>query len=143
MAKVNIISAFVLLFIAGYVMWVTRSYPPQKMTLGPAFFPKLVSGFLAAFSLGILLMAFLKGGKEENPSTPRRALIMALVCLGIYIFALPWIGFLFSTPPFLIASGFFLADDPRKCWKAMAISAVPITGGLYCLFVVLLKVPLP
>jgi hypothetical protein len=143
MRKIDMVVAVVLLAIAGYVIWVTESYPAQSETLGPAFFPRLVSGLLSAFALGALISAVFAREKVERPAAPQRPLILILICLGAYIVALPRLGFLFSTPPFLIAAGLFLCGDVRRWWKPMAAVAALSTAALYVLFVVLLKTPLP
>jgi hypothetical protein len=56
---------------------------------------------------------------------------------------LPLVGFLISTPLFLIACGAVISEDIKQGWKAIVISGVATTGVLYTVFSVLLNVPLP
>jgi hypothetical protein len=136
-------AAVVLLLISGYVMWVTGSYPAQEMTLGPAFFPRLVSGILAALAVGIFAAAAVGRRQEAPVKPPRASLHRTLACLGLYVALLPHAGFIFATPVFLCVSGFVQGEDLRKWWKAVVVSSVATTAALYYVFVVLLSVPLP
>lgn len=139
----NWTAALVLLLISGYVMWVTGSYPAQTMTLGPAFFPRLVSGVLAAIAVGILATTVVSRRQTESLAPPRATLVTTLVCLGLYVALLPQCGFLAATPAFLCASGLLQGEDVRRWWKAVVVSSVATTAALYYVFVVLLSVPLP
>ena len=139
----NWTAALVLLLISGYVMWVTRSYPAQEMTLGPAFFPRLVGGVLAALAAGILATTAFSGRQEGSLRAPRASLVKTLACLGFYVALLPHLGFVFVTPAFLCVSGLVQGEGVRRWWKAVVVSSVATTAALYYVFVVLLNVPLP
>lgn len=143
MRKINIISALVLLAIAGYVVYVANGLPAEHGTLGPGFFPKLVAGLLAAFAMAILFLAVTSKKQQAAPPAPQRSLVALFVSMGLYIILLPILGFLVMTPVFLVVGGLLLADDIKQWWKKVCISAVVCTGGLYYLFGVLLNVPLP
>jgi hypothetical protein len=143
MRRIDIISAIVLLILSGYVIVTAMGFPLETRTLGPDFFPKLVGGCLAAFSLVILLRAFLRGGDEEAPSAPSRNLIIIMTLLGAYIFLLPMVGFLVATPAYLAATGLLLAGNLAVWWKKVCVSATVTTGALYYLFGTMLNVPLP
>lgn len=143
MRVANWTAAFVLLLISGYVMWATGSYPAQEMTLGPAFFPRLVSGILAALAVGIFAVAAVGRRQGDSLKPPRASLLGTLACLGLYVALLPHAGFVFATPAFLCASGFVQGEDVRKWWKAVVVSSVATTAALHYVFVVLLNVPLP
>jgi hypothetical protein len=143
MRAANWTATFVLLLISGYVMWATGSYPAQEMTLGPAFFPRLVSGILAALAIGIFAATAVGRRKGESLKPPRASLTKTLACLGVYVVLLPHLGFVFVTPAFLCASGVVQGEDVRRCWKAVVVSSVATTAALYYVFVVLLNVPLP
>lgn len=143
MRKIDILSAVVLLLLSGYVVVTAVGFPVETRTLGPDFFPKLVGGCLAAFSLAILLLAFFRPGKEEAPAAPSRNLMIIMALLGGYIILLPIIGFLVATPAYLAATGLLLADNMAAWWKKVCISATVTTGALYYLFSTMLNVPLP
>jgi len=140
---VNLIAAVLLMALAGGVVYVARSFPASQGTLGPAFFPNLMAGVLAAFSAAMLIQALLGGAREPAPTRPGRPLLLVLVCMGLYVFLLPVLGFLVTTPAFLAATGLVLADSIRRWWKAVTVTAILTTGALYILFVHLLNVPLP
>ncbi len=143
MLAANWIASVVLLLMAGYVFWATASYPAQALTLGPAFFPRLIAGVLAALAAAIMFTTSL-GRRERQPlAAPRAPLVWVVVALGLYVALLPRVGFLVSTPAFLMVAGLLLAEDARRWWKAVLISAALTTGAVYYLFGVLLDVPLP
>lgn len=143
MRMANWIAALVLMLTSGCVMWVTGSYPAQEMTLGPAFFPRLVSGILAALAVGIFSATAVGRRQGEPLKPPRAALIKTLGCLGLYVALLPHLGFVFVTPAFLCASGLVQGEEVRNWWKAVVVSSLATTAALYYVFVVLLGVPLP
>jgi hypothetical protein len=118
-------------------------FPLETSTLGPDFFPKLVGGCLAAFSIGILVLAVKGGGDESPPTAPSRNFLIMIVLLGGYLVFLPLIGFLFATPAYLAATGLLLAEDVTRWWKKVCFSSIVTTGALYYLFGTMLNVPLP
>ncbi|KYZ75958.1 hypothetical protein AXX12_05825 [Anaerosporomusa subterranea] len=143
MRKVNITTAILLLLLAAYVYLEASTFPVAADTLGPAFFPKLVAGLLAAFSVGILLFAVLGKKGETVPDLPSKPLVVIMVAMVIYVALLPHIGFLTTTPVFLTIAGIVIADSISYWWKKVVISSFVTTGALYYLFAVLLNVPLP
>lgn len=67
-------------------------------------------------------------------------LTFSIVFLLLYAFLLDNIGFLFSTPLFILAYTTLLG---QKSWKVRIIAALAATIVLYLLFSRLLQVPLP
>jgi hypothetical protein len=103
----------------------------------------LIGGVLAALAAAIILTTSL-GRRERQPlAAPRAPLVWTVVCLGLYVAALPHLGFVGSTPAFLSAAGLLLAEEARRWWKAVVVSAVLTTAAVYYLFEILLSVPLP
>ncbi|KYZ75961.1 hypothetical protein AXX12_05845 [Anaerosporomusa subterranea] len=143
MRKLDIISAVILIALAAYVIVTAGSFPQGAGTLGPGFFPTLIAGLLAAFAGWQLITALLKKKSEDAPSRPRKSLLEIFAVTGVYMVILPLVGFLISTPLFLIACGAVISEDIKQGWKAIVISGVATTGVLYTVFSVLLNVPLP
>jgi putative tricarboxylic transport membrane protein len=143
MRKLNIATAILLLLLAAYVYLEAGTFPAATDTLGPEFFPKLVAGLLAAFSVGILLFAVLGKREEIVPDLPSKPLVVIMAAMVIYVALLPHAGFLTTTPVFLTIAGIVIADSVSYWWKKVVISSVVTTGALYYLFAVLLNVPLP
>lgn len=144
MRRVNFIASIILLLLAGYAINEARQMPPDPTKLGAGFFPELVGGLLAAFAAGMLYYAIKGDGSgQEAPARPQKPLIICLVCLLVYVGLMPLVGFLASTPVFLVVTGLAMADSARQWWKKLCLSSVITTGAIYYLFAVLLNVPLP
>lgn len=143
MRKLDIISAVILILLAGYVIITAGSFPQSTTTLGPGFFPTLTAGLLAIFALWQLVTALLQKKSEDAPAPPKSSLLAIFAVTGVYIAVLPLVGFLVSTPLFLIAGGLVISEDPKRKWKPVILSSVVTTGVLYTVFSVLLHVPLP
>jgi hypothetical protein len=143
MLAANWIASSVLLLIAGYVLLATGSYPSQATTLGPAFFPRLVGGVLAALAVAIILGTGLGRREPVRLAAPQARLVWTVVCLALYVAVLPRLGFVVATPAFLSAAGLALAGEAGRWWRAVVISAVVTTAAVHYLFSILLDVPLP
>jgi uncharacterized membrane protein YeaQ/YmgE (transglycosylase-associated protein family) len=144
MRRINIISSIVLLLLAGYVILEARKLPDDITELGAGFFPEMVGGLLAAFAAGMLFFAIRgEGSDQEAPPRPQARLIISLVCLLVYVVALPHAGFIATTPVFLLVNGLVMADSAKEWWKKLCISATITTAAVYYLFAVMLNVPLP
>lgn len=143
MRKINIAAAIIMIVLGIFIIQISGSFPDTAGTLGPNFFPRMLSGLLIAFSVTILIISWREKGGDEPIEPPQKATLLIFASLVVYILILPSIGFLVSTPLFLLLAGFLLSDDIRKWWKKILISSVLSTGSLYYLFAVLLNVPLP
>lgn len=143
MRKFDIISAVIFITLAGYVIKTAGSFPQSTTTLGPGFFPTLIAGLLAVFAAWQLVTSLLKKKSEDTPAPPKNSLLAIFAVTGVYMAILPLVGFLVSTPLFLIAGGLVISEDPKRKWKPVVLSSMVTTGVLYTVFSVLLHVPLP
>lgn len=147
MKKVDMISAVVLLCLAGYIIWEAGQMPPSAtFGPGPGFFPFWVGAIMAALASVLLGKAWLRqAATDEKPPFPRnrRAILSigaVLAGLAIYIELLEPLGFLTDT--FLYVT-FLLAVVQREKWGRALVVSVLTTGGLYTVFQVLLGITLP
>lgn len=144
MRKSELITGFYTLLIAGFTWMISRDIPFQdlKAGLGPAFFPYLLLVILAG--LGIIYLIFglftrssLKTTKTRDSSYWKIIIIFGL--LVIYSILFKHLGFVISTLLFLVSSMLTLKV---KWFHAILISTLAISG-LYLIFIIFLKVPLP
>lgn len=142
MRKINLAAAIIMIALSIFIINVSGSFPDTTGTLGPNFFPRMISGLLIAFSAAIFIISW-REKTDEPIEPPQKSTLLIFVSLVAYIISLPHLGFLVTTPLFLLLSGFLLADDIRKWWKRILISSLISTGSLYYLFAILLNVPLP
>ena len=144
MRTLNLISAGILIAFAFFIINEANHMPMEYGELGPGFFPRLIGGCLGAFALSILVISFLKSKERtEQVSLPRPALLYIMVATAAYLFLLPKIGYLVSTPGYLVTTGLLISGQPQKHWKGITINGILCSAVLYALFANLLNVPLP
>ena len=106
-----------------------------------AFFPLLALGLMA---LAGVVEVFhrrraieLKDSDELNSSQARMGLAWAMLGLfGLYMLAVPWLGYLSSTLLFLVASSRVLGFSWRTTWAL----SLPLALAMWWVFLKLLKV---
>lgn len=126
----------------GITAWVLSSSFPRTDGgyLGPALFPKILGGILVATSLGLLIPNLRKPGLWQafEPQTAQRLLPIG-VLLGALLFS-PWliakIGLVFTTVLFSMMVAILLGAK----WAETLLLGAIMTGFVYLVFVVLLKV---
>ena len=117
--------------------------------MGPIAWPAVLIVLLLVMLTANIVLAFRKkaaaaeGGAWSWPgirAVLTHKLTISIVLLFAYAFLLDNIGFLFSTPLFILAYTTLLG---QKSWKVRIIAAFAATIVLYLLFSRLLQVPLP
>jgi putative tricarboxylic transport membrane protein len=113
---------------------------------GPGLMPFCGAVLLAFFSSVILIRAIQRvmGDKEIGESLAAKIrwgkLILTLLALFGYALSMEWLGLPLTT---LVFTGFLLkVIEPQK-WSVIISGSILTTGGVYLLFKVFLKVPLP
>jgi len=115
--------------------------------VGSGFWPLIVLGFAAALSLFLFFQGLWEtigdsrpktGAQPASWDTGRGLAVMAIVL--VYLLLMPWIGFVVTTPGFVLI--FMLGLGERRVGL---LSAAPlfITAGLFLFFVKFLQIPLP
>ena len=136
----------VLALLAGGIALTSRSlivpYPQAAAWFeSAAFFPLLALGLMA---LAGVVEVFnrrhaieLKDSEELNSSQAHMGLAWAMLGLfGLYMLAVPWLGYLISTLLFLVASSRVLGFSWRTTWAL----SLPLSLVMWWVFFKLLKV---
>ena len=136
----------VLALMAGNLLMASRQlivpYPETALWYeSAAFFPMLALGLMA---LAGLVEVFnrrdaleLKDSDELDSSQARMGLAWAVLGLfGLYMLAVPWLGYLSSTVLFLVASSRLLGFAWRTTWAL----SLPLALVMWWVFLKLLKV---
>ena len=129
-----------------FLFWLTLGLKDNPLVpIGPGYYPRIVLGVTAAFALALLLWDAL----HPKPSPPRWRLNYVLVLemfavFGLYVGALPYVGFRISTF-FYIAATNALLDRPErgKGWLRVLAVALITTIVVYYAFERYLTVLLP
>jgi hypothetical protein len=114
--------------------------------IGPGFYPRIVLGITAVLAAALLASDFL--GKED--ASPKktdanyRLVFIVFLISGVYIGALPFLGFRISTLLFVAALQATL-EPPRDArgWVVVAATALSTTAVTYYVFETYLQVLLP
>jgi hypothetical protein len=128
------IAGLVCLAISIWLLVLTRGLPPALMVpIGPAFYPRLVLGLMAVLSvilIGIDLVATRRRraaavavAPKAPEASPNYALVLAtFIVFGVYIMALPELGFRIST--FLFVGALQITLEWPQSWKRWLLVAV-------------------
>jgi putative tricarboxylic transport membrane protein len=158
----NIIIGIILLIASAFYYSSTTGFPPPSKTenLGPAFFPTLLAAALAFLSLLLIVNSFLfrdasekEGGGAVIQGADRleedsfgaeeisyRFLFGTIGLSFLYVGLLSLLGYLISTPLFLII---LIRLLEYKKWKNTVAASIGLTAALYLLFATALGVSLP
>jgi len=124
-------------------------------TISGAFFVKLCAFFFMLLGLGFLLEGFcinksknnqkalnnVKTKKEnDNLNLQKNIFFIVMLMLAVYVFLFDVLGYIISTFIFL---GFFFWFLKAVNVKGLVVITISVTLLIYCIFEVLLKVPLP
>lgn len=131
------------------LFWATLGLERHPMVpVGPGFYPRIVLGITALMALA-LVAADLLGGRRASaptagPGPNYRLVAVVFGIFGIYVLALPWLGFRLATLLFLLAMPAALEPprSPRR-WITIAVLAVIATAATYFVFERYLHVLLP
>ena len=114
--------------------------------IGPGFYPRIVLGLTAVLSLWLLIADVIA---KKPPALPRERLNYRLVALtfavfGLYVGALPYLGFRIATGLYVAATSALLAP-PRsaKSWAGVFVLAVLTSFLTHLVFEHYLLVLLP
>jgi putative tricarboxylic transport membrane protein len=119
--------------------------PSPLVPIGPGFYPRIVLGVTAV--LAAALVAFDLAGKKSDLARGRPdyvAVALHFAVFGVYVAALPWLGFRIATFAYVAATNALL-DVPRspRGWLRVALLALATTLATYVVFERYLLVLLP
>jgi putative tricarboxylic transport membrane protein len=160
--KANIIIGLILLGVSGFYYFSTKGLPPPTKTenLGAAFFPTLLASLLAILALLLIVnsLSFRRASDQEEEKSAvaggerleedsfsaegisYKFLFGTAVLCVLYAILLPVIGYLISTPLFLISLIRLLRKGK---WVLNVTISILLTASLYLLFARALSVSLP
>ena len=124
-----------LLFVSAgaLFLWIGQDYElGTTRSMGPAFFPSLLSVLQILLGLGVLASAFLDHDTPAEPLSPSDWRGLLLICGSVILFALllPHLGFLIAGPLLILLSS--LASH-EATWKERLM----LSGGLtaFCILI--------
>ena len=120
--------------------------PNPLVPIGPGFYPRVVLGLTALLAA---LMVALDVLQKKEKSAPRQGADYAAVMLhfalfGVYVVALPWLGFRIATFAYVAAANAFMAP-PRNApqWGRVVALGLVTALATYYVFEHYLSVLLP
>lgn len=122
------------LFIAALALWQTLAIPKAALyaTVGPDVFPKIITAFLFACGIGLIMAAFRGGWAQDQDGTLTEWGSLGYVALGLVLNAalIEYIGFILaSTIMFgLIARGFGSTQWIRDASIGLALAVISYVG---------------
>jgi hypothetical protein len=113
--------------------------------IGPGYYPRIVLAVTAAFALALVVSDLFTEKKPSTKESLNYLLVVEMFAVfGLYVGALPYLGFRISTL-FYVAATNALLDVPRsaKSWARVALVAFITTVVVYYVFERYLTVLLP
>jgi len=120
--------------------------PSPLVPIGPGFYPRIVLGITAVLAAALVLFDLLAPpAPAATASGANYALVLAVfVTFGLYVGALPYLGFRISTLLFVAAlQGVLDPPKTRRAWIVAAVTALVTTAVCYIVFERYLQVLLP
>lgn len=150
------IAGLVCLAISVGFLLLTRGLPPAIMVpIGPAFYPRLVLSFMALLSVILIGLDLRAARRQPAPAASAsakaaearpnyRLVLAAFIAFGLYVAALPELGFRIST--FLFVTGLQVTLEWPRGWKQWLLAlgvALATTVACQLVFEDYLSVLLP
>ena len=113
--------------------------------IGPGYYPRIVLAITAAFALALVVSDFLSEKSARVREPLNYLLVVEMFALfGLYVGALPYLGFRISTFVYVAASNALL-DSPKsaKGWGRVLLVAAITTLVVYYVFERYLTVLMP
>jgi putative tricarboxylic transport membrane protein len=119
--------------------------PNALVPIGPGFYPRIVLGLTALLSAALLVFDLVR--KAPDATDQKRnygAVLLHFAVFGVYVVALPWVGFRIATFTYVAATN-ALMDVPRSARGGVrvALLALATASASYYAFEHYLHVLLP
>jgi putative tricarboxylic transport membrane protein len=103
--------------------------------IGPGFYPRIVLGVTALLA-ALLVVTDWYAAKKAGPKAPAdyAAVIFQFALFGIYVAALPWLGFRIATFAYVALTN-ALMDPPRGARQWARVAAIALASALATYFV--------
>ena len=133
--------------IASLVLfWLTLGLKDSPLVpIGPGFYPRIVLGVTAALSAWLVASAILFPSRPSPGPALHYGMVGAMFAVfGLYVGALPFLGFRVATFLYVAAANALL-EPPRgaRGWARIALVALLTAAGTYFIFERYLLVLLP
>lgn len=139
----------IFIFFCGFALWQIKQLPAgvgYENTIGPEFFPTVMTGAIAVFS-GALIVRSLWGHGVTGASSPALAAGATLARMGLFIALIAFYVFIYEILGFVLASaivlptGMFLLGE-RRILHAIILPCI-LVGLAWLAFTKIMMVPLP
>jgi putative tricarboxylic transport membrane protein len=119
--------------------------PNALVPIGPGFYPRIVLGITAVLAASLVIFDLLGPQRPSPAHGANYALVLAVfVIFGVYVGALPFLGFRLATLVFIAALQSVLAPPKStRSWITIAVTALVTTAVCYVVFEKYLQVFLP
>lgn len=119
--------------------------PNPLVPIGPGFYPRIVLGITAVLAAALVIFDLTGPRQARKAEAINIGLVLAVFAIfGLYVGALPFLGFRLSTLAFVAALQTALAfPRSRKDWIVVAVTALVTTAVTYIVFEHYLHVLLP
>ena len=101
--------------------------PSPLVPIGPGFYPRIVLGFTALLATVLVVLGVLqKKGGAAPQGADYAAVVLHFAVFGVYVVALPWLGFRIATFAYVAAANAFMAPprNARQWGRAMVLGLV-------------------
>ena len=134
-------------FAASLVLfWLTLGLKDSPLVpIGPGFYPRIVLGVTAVLSAWLVVSDLLARQRPSPPPAVNYRMVGAMFAVfGLYVGALPFLGFRVATFLYVAAANALL-EPPRgaRGWARIALVALLTAAGTYFIFERYLLVLLP
>ena len=143
MSKVDFFSGIGIMGFSVIVFILGEGMPKAELGIGPGDYPKFFAVFLFVLGLGLAAQSYLKRIKQNKKFYSKDGIIHVgglLLITFLYIWAMPYIGFLYLTPFYLVAAMLFYGA--KKLFTVSAVS-IGFSIAIYWLFTSIFQVMLP
>ena len=119
--------------------------PSPLVPVGPGFYPRLVLGLTALFALGVIATDVLgRAGPRPLPPANYAAVALHFAVFGLYVVALPALGFRIATFLYVAVANGLMAPPRRLAdWARVGMLALVTAAATYYVFEHYLSVLLP
>lgn len=146
MKRADIIAGILGIALCFLIFYITTSFPEdQVVSVGPAFFPRLLAAGLGIFSAILLLNACTREHLETHSgfSIKDRGIQRGIISVGatvLYCLFFEYLGFITCTIIYLIFLMLLLKD---RQYIQITITSITVTIAVFFIFKVVLNITLP
>ena len=131
------------LVISSFVFLNSESFVVNDggLAKNPAYYPRMLALLLAVLSISLIVRAVLhrEGGSVSVNKELLKNIGIIFGLILLYALLFPFVGFAASSFLFLVCGVRLYGGS----WKEALLCGVPVTAGVYIVFHILMKVPMP